>query len=792
MRKISTKIIAAIMLCSILGTIAFGSFIYYVGYQKLTTVAKQDMQDKTNGAAADLVLSMTRIESSVNSLAAMVTVVMDDDLRKLSDTAYRRNLENRVREVAGAVARNTDGAMAFYVRFNPKLSPGTSGIFHATTKAGGPIEQLVPTDFSKYAEDDLEHVGWYYIPVKAGKPLWLSPYHNANLNIDMISYVAPIYKNGQIAGVVGMDIDLGKIQAIMQNLHYLNSGYGVLLSQDWQFLYHPELSRNENLTWIQGGALKSLATAMNEKNAGFAEYNYQGKDMLWSFQKLPSGQVLALTVPKDEAFHDLAALSRIMAGVLIAGAVLALVLGWFVGRKLARPIQAVNGHMKQIAEGNLRIEALPVYSRDEIGELTAAANLMLAKLQEMQAHTIADIRQAMTEIMHSSGNLIEVATGVAANSEEMSAKVSLVSSTIEQMAANIEETAGSTQEICASVETVADMAKGMSETAETAVKTAGLVSEEVNSVSTVIEDISQSINRAADSAGNVSQSMNRVAAAVQTINLSLSRVGDECSRSLDITAEAEARSQETAAIIKNLNTASKQINRVIEIIRNIAEQTNMLALNATIEAAGAGEAGKGFAVVAAEVKELSKRTTEETRMIAQQIEVMQNGMADAVSAVAKIAGVITETTGIARTIAAAVTEQTTSVGDISMAISSGVGQLEEISKEINELAGNTGNVAQSAGEAAAGVKKMYQATVDIAEKTLEVARNMEEVRCAMDTIATATQDNATGTQEIINGMQETDQAIANTAEKASLASEAAHKLGSLANNMEGLVNQFKI
>ncbi|MEO5364668.1 MAG: methyl-accepting chemotaxis protein, partial [Magnetococcus sp. DMHC-8] len=71
--------------------------------------------------------------------------------------------------------------------------------------------------------------------------------------------------------------------------------------------------------------------------------------------------------------------------------------------------------------------------------------------------------------------------------------------------------------------------------------------------------------------------------------------------------------------MQKLGVSAQEIGKVVAVISNIAEQTNILALNASIEAAGAGEAGKGFAVVANEVKELARQTSEATRMISEKI-----------------------------------------------------------------------------------------------------------------------------------------------------------------------------
>ncbi len=167
------------------------------------------------------------MEKSVHIMESYVLGLINTKA-DISNTQRQAEILEHSDEMFVDVANNTDGAVAYYFRFAPELSHNTFGLFYSKVEREDGFFRFEPTDLSLYNREDTEHVGWYWQPFEAGKPVWMLPYHNKNNNIMMISYVVPLYYDNEFIGVVGMDFDYTVLTDKVHEIKIYENGFAHL------------------------------------------------------------------------------------------------------------------------------------------------------------------------------------------------------------------------------------------------------------------------------------------------------------------------------------------------------------------------------------------------------------------------------------------------------------------------------------------------------------------------------------------------------------------------------------
>jgi methyl-accepting chemotaxis protein len=270
----------------------------------------------------------------------------------------------------------------------------------------------------------------------------------------------------------------------------------------------------------------------------------------------------------------------------------------------------------------------------------------------------------------------------------------------------VSEVAGSTAQVAASAEEMSAITDGFNRDVSRQRDEIEQVATAMNEMTATVQDVARNAAQAAESAKSADLEAQQGQLVVQQTVSSIEGVSAEVAR--------------TASAIQRLETDSQSISKVLEVIRGVAEQTNLLALNAAIEAARAGEQGRGFAVVADEVRTLASRTQQSTIEIQQVIEQLQSGARDAADVMNQGREQVDNSVMQAQqagTSLLRITNAVTSISDMNVQIASAAEQQSAVSDEISKNVVNINHIAdrvtESAGQTAQASSQLAHLASDL-------------------------------------------------------------------------------
>ncbi|MBR2179790.1 MAG: diguanylate cyclase [Selenomonadaceae bacterium] len=299
------------------------------------------------------------VRQAVNGMERQAINAIESYDRLTKDSAYRGKYLTDMEKDFSAIAMDTDGCLAYYLRLAPEIA-GTEGGFSMEREdarwegALSPFVKRKPIDLSRYSPNDINNVGWYYIPLKSRCATWIEPYIAPSSNSYVISYVAPIFIEGKFIGVIGMDIDFNFIIQELRRMSIYDYGYVYLMNRNNIVLYHKDR--------FQG--------SLFHPNPEFREIELY----------LANGMWLGIATPLSRVHEERnRILMHLVASILIVAMLVSL--GSIVlASRAIKPLAGMTEAAKRIASGDLNVK-ISYESGNELGLLVRSIREMAARLE---------------------------------------------------------------------------------------------------------------------------------------------------------------------------------------------------------------------------------------------------------------------------------------------------------------------------------------------------------------------------------------------------------------------------
>lgn len=417
MKSIRTKFLILIICSILLCGIAVGGSTLLTSGSIIDENAEQLLISLSKNSTNSINSMMSGIEQSINISYDFARRRLETPETYIESPEKLDDFVAEIRDILENTAENTDGALTAYIRLNPDLGFSNGGAFIVRNEIsnsgksdnGSGFTDYELTDISKYDKDDIEHVGWYYIPIEKGKGTWIGPYHNYNLGgIYIISYIVPIFKDGEAIGVIGMDIDMNLLINEIDSIKAYDTGFAFLCDEEGNIVYHKNFPNGVDKEEFGTAFRINPDKALISKDSEIISYKNQNYDRILVGNPLSNGMNLMITVPKAEFNDGRNLLIRNSLLALVSVLLLTTIITMIFVKIIVKPIRHLTDISKRIATGDLDVEIV-CRSKDEVGTL---ANSYKETVKMLKGYIDRINKQAFTDAATGVGNKAAYADAV--------------------------------------------------------------------------------------------------------------------------------------------------------------------------------------------------------------------------------------------------------------------------------------------------------------------------------------------------------------------------------------------
>jgi methyl-accepting chemotaxis protein len=479
-------------------------------------------------------------------------------------------------------------------------------------------------------------------------------------------------------------VDVNDFRKQILSIQYGKTGYAYVINSKGTLIVHPKLE-GQNLSKIP------IVKQMCKQKTGKDTYVWQNPDEKKSrlkmvvFDYIPEMDwIVASSAYFDEFYAPLNILQVIIGLIILIITAILLPITIYFKKKIFHPLIVIHDLSTHLAKFDLTKQ---FYEKDikvssvNIQKLMIAINSMIHEFRTL----IGEVKNNGVRLLIASKSLVSTLNDLSDISNLTKLKANNVAGASEEMA--------------------------------TIFSTIVATSEQINS----------NVKTVTGSSAKLSSYINQVAGQIESVSQTMKTIEGQAANGTRITDEAMNMSKNAHATIHSLDGAAQEIGGVTQVIKRIADKTNLLALNAAIEAASAGEAGKGFAVVAASIQKFAEQSNQAAENISERIENVQEKTIETIGVIENISRIINEISAFSKQISVSVEEQiqqTDQIVDNAM-------HADKLSKEIvgamDELLIGSNNIARTLAETEEGASEISSNIHDVDQSMKKSNVNIDDI-----------------------------------------------------------------
>ena len=324
-------------------------------------------------------------EHCVNNVYYYAYDQLEELYGKLYGSAFRSEYLKKVEGLALNEAGNDRSIICVYYRLSTDIKEDPVGFMYKRN-ALGEMAETENIDISKYERDDIQHVGWYWIPRRSREAAWVGPFYYEELGENALSYVYPVYVYGRFAGIVGMDVSVDRLCSDLSEIKVYDSGYFTVFDKDDNMIYRGGAAvdiRRDAFGQDDEAFIEKVRTSLNTGKP--TVYNVtSGSTKLYAC-KLENGMTLCISAPLDEINATRGVVIRYSVIFSILVMAIAIIAMYYVITNSIKALEDLKKAAERMVSGDLDTP-LPQYEDNEIGKVAETFDMMRRTLKKYYDH----------------------------------------------------------------------------------------------------------------------------------------------------------------------------------------------------------------------------------------------------------------------------------------------------------------------------------------------------------------------------------------------------------------------